>query len=78
MKTKPVMKTRIIIELPDHVADALVELSKTIAEAIHSGVARVVQEKLPELKQCQGINNYKTGWYVQDMPNVRSVDPSKP
>ena len=30
MKTKPVMKTRIIIELPDHVADAVVELSKTI------------------------------------------------
>jgi hypothetical protein len=35
------------------------------AEAIHSGVARVVQEKLHELKQCQGIGNYKEGWYVQ-------------
>jgi len=111
---KPTMKTSIVIDLPEHVADAVVELSKTIdlgtllrdalgefasrrqpvkeyvdkryghqkpmsrdrkcdevkrriafAEAIHSGVARVVQEKLHELKQCQGIGNYKEGWYVQ-------------
>ena len=82
MKTK----TQIVIELPDHVADADVaerypgvsmtttararkvdEVERRIAfaKAIHSGVARVVTEKLPELKQCQGINNYKTGWYVQ-------------
>ena len=108
------MKTSIVIDLPEHVAEAVVELSKTIdlgtllrdalgefasrrqlsetyvtgrypslsskaraskidevarriafAEAIYSGVARVVQEKLPELKQCQGIGNYKEGWYVQ-------------
>jgi hypothetical protein len=117
---KPSTKTSIVIDLPEHVADAVVELSKTIdlgtllrdalgefasrrkssetyvtmrypslsskaraskidklnrspgvarrialAEAIHSGVARVETIKLPELKQCQGINNYKTGWYVQ-------------
>ena len=113
---KPYLKTSIVIDLPEHVADAVVELSKTVdlgtllrdalgefasrrtpvgayvqeryttvtalsrakkcdeverriafADAIHSGVARVVQEKLPELKQCQGINNYKEGWYVQGM-----------
>jgi hypothetical protein len=42
-----------------------VERRIALAEAIHSGVARVVTEKLPELKQCQGINNYPEGWYVQ-------------
>jgi hypothetical protein len=113
---KPHMKTSIVIDLPDHIADAVVELSKTIdlstllraalgefasrrtpakayiekrygsqslkfqsaqkkideverriafAKAIHSGVARVETIKLPELKECQGINNYKEGWYVQ-------------
>jgi hypothetical protein len=114
VKKSPVMKTSIVIDLPDHVAEAVVELSKTIdlgtllrdalgefasrrtsvakyvalrynttsgasfdrkvdeverrialAEAIHSGVARVVEEKLPELKQCQGDSYYKKGWYVQ-------------
>ena len=49
MKTKPVMKTRIIIELPDHVADAVVELSKTI------DIGTLLRDALGEFASRSGL-----------------------
>ena len=71
MKTKPVMKTQIVIELPDHVADAVVELSKTIdlGTLLRDALGEFASRRTPAAKYVAGryLGLAASAWKVDEV-----------
>ena len=72
MKTKPVMKTQIVIELPDHVADAVVELSKTIdlGTLLRDALGEFASRRMPATKYVALRYNTTSGSFDRKVDEV--------